>query len=103
MAGFTKSAQIPFSAWLPAAIAAPTPVSSLVHSSTLVTAGVYLLIRLTELLNSSDWRTLVLCTGTLTTLMAGVSALIEIDLKKIIALSTLRQLGIIIVRVGLGN
>merc|ERR1712141_217040 len=77
-AAITKRAQIPFSSWLPAAIAAPTPVSALVHSSTLVTAGVYLLIRMNLII-------------------------IEIDMKKIIALSTLRQLGIMMLILGMGN
>nr|YP_009945366.1 NADH dehydrogenase subunit 5 [Epanerchodus koreanus]QOE55885.1 NADH dehydrogenase subunit 5 [Epanerchodus koreanus] len=102
--GFTKSAQIPFSAWLPAAMAAPTPVSALVHSSTLVTAGVYLLIRFYYLFESS-WlmMSLFFYLGLLTSFMAGFSANYEVDLKKIIALSTLSQLGIMMVSVGLGN
>lgn len=102
IAAFTKRAQIPFSAWLPAAIAAPTPVSALVHSSTLVTAGVYLLIRLTEATATPAAQTLVLWAGSLTILIAGVRAIGEVDIKKIVALSTLSQLGLIMARVGLG-
>nr|UXW64245.1 NADH dehydrogenase subunit 5 [Agenocimbex maculatus] len=92
-ASFTKSAQIPFSSWLPAAMAAPTPVSSLVHSSTLVTAGVYLLIRFENLFHESGYKLWFLLISSLTMLMAGLSANFEFDLKKIIALSTLSQLG----------
>nr|AHA52542.1 NADH dehydrogenase subunit 5 [Ichneutes sp. QL-2013] len=92
---FTKSAQIPFSAWLPMAMAAPTPVSSLVHSSTLVTAGVYLLIRFFNLLNYVILITLMFF-SCFTMIMASLNALIEYDLKKIIALSTLSQLGLMI-------
>ena len=93
---FTKSAQFPFSVWLPAAMSAPTPVSALVHSSTLVTAGVYLLFRFLHLN-----YTLLLRTGVLTTFLAGLAAFFESDFKKIIALSTLSQLGIIITGLGL--
>nr|YP_010554653.1 NADH dehydrogenase subunit 5 [Hydropsyche formosana]UYO79286.1 NADH dehydrogenase subunit 5 [Hydropsyche formosana] len=94
LAAMTKSAQIPFSAWLPAAMAAPTPVSSLVHSSTLVTAGVYLLIRFDYLLYVNLFKEILLILSMLTMFMAGISANYEYDLKKIIALSTLSQLGL---------
>ena len=99
----TKRAQIPFSAWLPAAIAAPTPVSSLVHSSTLVTAGVYLLIRINIIIIEINIRKYLFLLGILTIVIAGITALIEIDIKKIIALSTLRQLGIMMIVLGIGN
>jgi NADH-ubiquinone oxidoreductase chain 5 len=100
LAAITKRAQIPFSAWLPAAMAAPTPVSTLVHSSTLVTAGVYLLIRL-EFSMTVLTSQLILYIGLFTTIMARIAAMYEIDIKKIVALSTLRQLGLIMARVGL--
>nr|YP_010315912.1 NADH dehydrogenase subunit 5 [Leptocorisa lepida]UNA68818.1 NADH dehydrogenase subunit 5 [Leptocorisa lepida] len=93
LGSFTKSAQVPFSSWLPAAMAAPTPVSALVHSSTLVTAGVYLLIRFSPLLNHFD-SSFFLLLSMLTMFMSGLGANFEYDLKKIIALSTLSQLGL---------
>ena len=101
-AAITKRAQIPFSSWLPAAIAAPTPVSALVHSSTLVTAGVYLLVRFNYFLAHSEFALLsLLILSASTTLIAGLAAIAENDIKKIIALSTLRQLGVIILRLAL--
>jgi len=87
---------------LPAAIAAPTPVSALVHSSTLVTAGIYLLIRFNALFIDTYFIKFILLVGGLTIFMAGVSANFEFDLKKIIALSTLSQLGLIIRILGIG-
>nr|YP_010954830.1 NADH dehydrogenase subunit 5 [Hemisodorcus rubrofemoratus]WMW30215.1 NADH dehydrogenase subunit 5 [Hemisodorcus rubrofemoratus] len=101
-AGMTKSAQIPFSSWLPAAMAAPTPVSSLVHSSTLVTAGVYLLIRFNFCMGESV-KIVLLFVASLTMFMAGLGASYEYDLKKIIALSTLSQLGLMMSILAMGG
>nr|YP_010164091.1 NADH dehydrogenase subunit 5 [Scopimera intermedia]QRK27406.1 NADH dehydrogenase subunit 5 [Scopimera intermedia] len=102
LAAMTKSAQIPFSAWLPAAMAAPTPVSALVHSSTLVTAGVYLMIRFCPALEGSKIQGILLIMSCLTMFMAGLGANFEYDLKKIIALSTLSQLGVMLSILSLG-
>nr|UYX62270.1 NADH dehydrogenase subunit 5 [Paralipsa gularis] len=102
IAAMTKSAQIPFSSWLPAAMAAPTPVSALVHSSTLVTAGVYLLIRFNLLLVDMLFLKFLLLLSGLTMFMAGISANYEFDLKKIIALSTLSQLGLMMSILSMG-
>nr|URH16937.1 NADH dehydrogenase subunit 5 [Nasutitermes pinocchio] len=101
LAAMTSSAQIPFSSWLPAAMAAPTPVSALVHSSTLVTAGVYLLIRFSPPFGYWLNVFLLLVSG-LTMFMAGLGANFEFDLKKIIALSTLSQLGLMIMTISVG-
>jgi len=103
LAASTKRAQIPFSAWLPAAMAAPTPVSSLVHSSTLVTAGVYLLIRHENLFLNNRFTFYIITIGMLTIILASIRALFETDLKKIVALSTLSQLGVIFLGLGVGR
>lgn len=96
---FTKRAQVPFSAWLPAAMRAPTPVSSLVHSSTLVTAGVYVLIRY----NLSVFRRgLMVCLSSFTVFLAGFVAVLESDFKKLVAISTLSQLGVMVYGIVLG-
>nr|YP_009330773.1 NADH dehydrogenase subunit 5 [Bullanga florida]APD79374.1 NADH dehydrogenase subunit 5 [Bullanga florida] len=102
LAAMTKSAQIPFSSWLPAAMAAPTPVSALVHSSTLVTAGIYLLIRFNILFMNTYLSKLLLLISVLTMFMAGLGANYEFDLKKIIALSTLSQLGLMMSVLSMG-
>nr|AQN67801.1 NADH dehydrogenase subunit 5 [Pinctada albina] len=98
LGGMTKSAQFPFSAWLPAAMSAPTPVSSLVHSSTLVTAGVYLLVRY----GSEEVSEFLLMASLMTMNVAGLSAVFEDDLKKIVALSTLGHLSFMMLALGLG-
>nr|YP_010534085.1 NADH dehydrogenase subunit 5 [Amblyomma sparsum]UXX50180.1 NADH dehydrogenase subunit 5 [Amblyomma nuttalli] len=102
VASLTKSAQIPFSAWLPAAMAAPTPVSSLVHSSTLVTAGVYLLMRFMYLFKMEMFSMILMKISLLTMLMAGINAFFENDFKKIIAFSTLSQLSLMMISISLG-
>nr|QKY75026.1 NADH dehydrogenase subunit 5 [Semimytilus algosus] len=103
LAGMTKSAQMPFSSWLPAAMAAPTPVSSLVHSSTLVTAGVYLVIRCNCICTCSTESMEVLKLLSLMTLvMAGMAGVLESDFKKVIALSTLSQLSMMMFAVSVG-
>ncbi len=99
----TKRAQVPISAWLPAAMAAPTPVSALVHSSTLVTAGIVLLIKFYFVIINTDFQKLLLLVGVVTIFIAGLTTLIEIDFKKLVALSTLRQMGILVFVLGLGR
>lgn len=92
----TKRAIYPFSSWLPMAIAAPTPISALVHSSTLVTAGLYLAIRFSYLMYSRYFLIVVfLILSIFTSFYAGLNTIFEIDLKKLIALSTLSHLGFI--------
>lgn len=104
LAAITKRAQFPFSPWLPIAIAAPTPVSALVHSSTLVTAGVYLIIRLAPSLQQLPlFCPALLIIRCITMLIAALTALLETDIKKIVAYSTLRQLGVIMAALGLGS
>lgn len=98
---FTKRAQYPFSRWLPAAMAAPTPVSALVHSSTLVTAGVYLLFRF-QIVLSPNLGNLVMVLGLLTLFISRLRALVEWDSKKVVAFSTLRQLGLMVYSLGIG-
>lgn len=97
LGSFTKRAQFPFRNWLPAAIAAPTPISSLVHSSTLVTAGVFLVIRFSRFfIENSTALIMLLIRGIITIIFAGLIALFEKDLKKVVALSTLSHLGLMI-------
>lgn len=103
LAGITKRAQIPFSSWLPAAISAPTPVSSLVHSSTLVTAGVYMFIRFFYLVRVFFLRSLLCIISLLTFFSAGLIACVEIDMKKLVAISTLSQLGLMMFSFFLGD
>nr|YP_009681475.1 NADH dehydrogenase subunit 5 [Mytilisepta keenae]QDO71854.1 NADH dehydrogenase subunit 5 [Mytilisepta keenae] len=103
LAGMTKSAQMPFCSWLPAAMAAPTPVSSLVHSSTLVTAGVYLIIRCVSLCGLLEvGMEFLKFMSLLTLVMAGMAGLLESDFKKVIALSTLSQLSVMMFSLSLG-
>ncbi len=99
VACFTKRAQFPFIRWLPAAIAAPTPVSALVHSSTLVTAGVYLIIRFSNTIFAEERAALIIASiSRITIFFSALRGIFETDFKKIIALSTLSQLGFIIFR-----
>lgn len=98
---FTKRAQVPFSSWLPAAIAAPTPVRALVHSSTLVTAGVWLMVRFGQVFFASSF--LWMFFGLFTLLIASFAAIKEADRKKIVALSTLRQLGLMFLSLSFGG
>ncbi|UUF92076.1 NADH dehydrogenase subunit 5 (mitochondrion) [Diaphorina citri] len=103
LACMTKSAQFPFSAWLPAAMAAPTPISSLVHSSTLVTAGVYMMIRFFNTLMLGSLNMLLMIISMVTIFIAGFGALEEYDMKRLIALSTLGQLGFMLFILSLGH
>lgn len=104
LGAFTKSAQFPFSAWLPGAMVAPTPVSAFLHSATMVKAGVYLVARLAPMFASyGPWRPLVLSVGLATMLTGGWRALRQYDLKRILAYGTVSQLGFMILLFGVGT
>jgi multicomponent Na+:H+ antiporter subunit A len=101
---FTKSAQYPFHAWLPGAMAAPTPVSAYLHSATMVTAGVFLVARFAPAFASIDlWRPLVLTVGCCTLVFGGLRALRQHDLKLLLAFGTVSQLGLMMVLFGAGT
>jgi NADH-quinone oxidoreductase subunit L len=100
---FAKSAQFPLHTWLPDAMEGPTPVSALIHAATMVTAGVYLIARFHVLFNLAPVAEgMVACVGMGTAVMAGVIALSQIDIKRVIAYSTMSQIGLMIYAVGIG-
>ena len=101
---FTKSAQFPFHFWLPGAMKAPTPVSTYLHSATMVKAGIYLLARFTPLLGDTFWWNSTLITiGAITMIYGAIHSLFRIDLKSILAYSTISALGIMVFLIGLGT
>jgi multicomponent K+:H+ antiporter subunit A len=104
LAAFTKSAQFPFHFWLPHAMAAPTPVSAYLHSATMVKAGIFLLMRLwPALAGTAEWFWAVSATGLVTMLFAAYVALFKHDLKGLLAYSTISQLGLIMLLLGLST
>jgi multicomponent Na+:H+ antiporter subunit A len=104
LGAFTKSAQFPFHFWLPAAMKAPTPVSTYLHSATMVKAGVYLIARLTPALgDTAAWNNTLIVVGGLTMVYAAIHSLFRSDLKSILAYTTITALGIIMFLLGLGH
>src|SRR5690606_30727811 len=98
-----KSAQIPLYVWLPDAMAGPTPVSALIHAATMVTAGIYMIVRLNPLFLASEVAmTVVAVLGALTALMAASIGLTQWDIKKVLAYSTVSQLGYMFLAAGVG-
>src|SRR4029079_6175991 len=98
-----KSAQIPLQTWLPDAMEGPTPVSALIHAATMVTAGVYLIARTHVIFEQARTIELIAAgTGALTLLVAWLSALVQTDIKRVIAYSTMSQIGYMFLGVGVG-
>tara|TARA_R100001369_G_scaffold29172_4_gene52645 strand:+ start:136154 stop:138460 length:2307 start_codon:yes stop_codon:yes gene_type:complete len=103
-AAFTKSAQFPFHFWLPGAMKAPTPVSTYLHSATMVKAGIYLLLRLTPVLGDHEfWNTTLVIVGAITMVYSAIHTLFRTDLKGILAYSTISALGILVFLIGQGT
>jgi multicomponent Na+:H+ antiporter subunit A len=104
LGAFTKSAQFPFHFWLPNAMAAPTPVSAYLHSSTMVKAGIYLLARFSPVLGDHPiWHTTLIIIGSVTMLWGAIVAITQNDLKKILAYTTISALGILVLMIGIGS
>lgn len=104
IAAFTKSAQFPFHFWLPGAMKAPTPVSTYLHSATMVKAGIYLLARFTPILGNHEWwNSTLIIVGAITMTYAAIHSLFRLDLKGILAYSTISALGILVFLIGLGT
>jgi NADH-quinone oxidoreductase subunit L len=103
-AAAAKSAQVPFFTWLPDAMEAPTPVSALIHAATMVNAGVYLLARFYPAFSAvPGWKLAVLITGLVTALIAAIMAAVSVDLKRVLAYSTVSQLGYMVYAIGAGG
>jgi NADH-quinone oxidoreductase subunit L len=101
--GMGKSAQLPLQTWLPDAMAGPSPVSALIHAATMVTAGVYLIARMHVLFQLSPFAmTITAVIGALTLFIAGCSAMVQTDIKRILAYSTISQIGYMFVALGVG-
>lgn len=96
LAVVTKSAQFPLHIWLPDAMVAPTPISAYLHSAAMVKAGIYLLARFVPALASSDWQIMLYVFGMVTTLVGGILAIASTELKRILAYSTVSQLGLLV-------
>ncbi|HHH83337.1 MAG TPA: NADH-quinone oxidoreductase subunit L [Chloroflexi bacterium] len=104
VAAAAKSAQVPFHTWLPDAMEAPTPVSALIHAATMVNAGVYLLVRFYPLFESvPGWSATVVTLGVASALLAGFLAVLSYDLKRVLAYSTVSQLGYMFYAIGAGG
>src|SRR5690606_22424622 len=104
LAAFTKSAQFPFHFWLPGAMKAPTPVSTYLHSATMVKAGIYLLARFTPVLGDDPaWNNTLMIFGGITMVYAAFHSIFKKDLKEILAFSTISALGILVFLIGLGT
>ena len=104
LGAFTKSAQFPFHFWLPGAMKAPTPVSAYLHSATMVKAGIYLLARFTPILGGTDlWMYTLMLVGGFTMLYASLHSLFRVDLKGILAYSTIAALGMLTFLLGVGT
>jgi NADH-quinone oxidoreductase subunit L len=104
VAAAAKSAQVPLHSWLPDAMEAPTPVTALIHAATMVNAGIYLLARFYPAFEGvPGWRTTVMVVGLLSALLAGIAAISADDIKRILAYSTVSQLGFMVYAVGTGS
>src|SRR3712207_5092317 len=100
---FAKSAQVPLHTWLPDAMEGPTPVSALIHAATMVTAGVYLIVRCHAIFEAAPTvHDVAAGLGTITLLLAGLIALVQTDIKRVIAYSTVSQIGYMFLGAGIG-